>query len=55
MVLPPPASYRSYSLVEFYPDFQAMLRKALIKIVGERVERAVRIELAKDGSGVGGG
>jgi hypothetical protein len=31
-----------------------MLREALIKIVGERVERAVRVELAKDGSGVGG-
>jgi hexokinase len=32
-----------------------MLRKALVKIVGEKVEQAVRIELAKDGSGVGGG
>ncbi len=32
-----------------------MIRKALVKIVGERVEQAVRIELAKDGSGVGGG
>jgi len=26
-----------------------------VKIVGEKVEQAVRIELAKDGSGVGGG
>jgi len=32
-----------------------MLRKALVKIVGEKVENVVRIELAKDGSGVGGG
>jgi len=51
---PPPASYRPCSLVELYPGFQTMLRKALIKIVGESVEKAVRIEVAKDGSGVGG-
>jgi hypothetical protein len=32
-----------------------MLREALVKIVGYQAEQAVRIELAKDGSGVGGG
>lgn len=53
--IPPLASYRPCSLVEFYPGFKTMIRKALVKIVGERVEQAVRIELAKDGSGVGGG
>lgn len=52
---PPLASYRPGSLVELYPGFQTMLRKALVKIVGKQVEQAVRIELAKDGSGVGGG
>jgi hypothetical protein len=46
---------RPRSLVEHYPGFEKMLRKALVKIVGEKVEKAVRIELAKDGSGVGGG
>lgn len=48
-------SYRACSLIELYPGFEAMLRKALVKIVGEKVENVVRIELAKDGSGVGGG
>lgn len=53
--IPPLVTYRPRSLVEFYPGFNTMLRKALVKIVGEKVEKAVRIELAKDGSGVGGG
>lgn len=50
-----PVAYRPCSLIEFYPGFEVMLRKSLVKLVGERVERAVRIKLAKDGSGVGGG
>jgi len=41
------------SLVEFYPGFETMLREALVEIVGKKVEQAVRIGLAKDGSGVG--
>ena len=32
-----------------------MLWEALVKLVGKQVEQAVRIDLAKDGSGVGGG
>jgi len=54
-ITPRLASYRPCSLVELYPGFKAMLREALVKIVGKQVEQAVRIEMAKDGSGVGGG
>ncbi|KAF2749186.1 hypothetical protein M011DRAFT_525099 [Sporormia fimetaria CBS 119925] len=42
------------SLVEFYPDFEGLVREALrgVKGIGER-EKRVRIGIAKDGSGVG--
>lgn len=42
------------SLVEFYPRFEQRTRDALREILGETVEKRVAIELAKDGSGVGG-
>jgi hexokinase len=42
------------SLVEFYPRFEQRTRAALREILGEEVEKRVAIELAKDGSGVGG-
>lgn len=43
------------SLIEFYPEFETMLRSALreIEAVGDAGERRIRIGLAKDGSGVG--
>ena len=43
------------SLVEFYPGFESYIREALrdIEELGEKVERRVRIGIAKDGSGVG--
>ncbi|KAF2434861.1 glucokinase [Tothia fuscella] len=43
------------SLVEFYPDFEAMMRGALREVpeIGEAGEKRIRIGIAKDGSGVG--
>lgn len=41
------------SLVEFYPGFEATMRRALRAIVGEKMERMVNVGMAKDGSGVG--
>ncbi|KAF9535059.1 hypothetical protein CPB83DRAFT_781091 [Crepidotus variabilis] len=41
------------SLVEFYPNFNGILRESLRMLVGEDVEKRVEIGLAKDGSGVG--
>ncbi|GAA6028139.1 hypothetical protein JCM8097_006875, partial [Rhodosporidiobolus ruineniae] len=41
------------SLVEFYPRFEQRTRDALREILGDEVQKRVRIELAKDGSGVG--
>jgi hexokinase len=41
------------SLVEFYPGFETTLRRALRAIVGEKMEKMVKIGMAKDGSGVG--
>jgi hexokinase len=42
------------SLIQFYPNFELHLREALRSLVGEPVEKAVEIGMAKDGSGVGG-
>lgn len=42
------------SLAEFYPHFQERIRDALLPLVGEAIEKRVKIGLAKDGSGVGG-
>ena len=44
----------SGSLIEHYPNFNANLRKALRTLVGAEVESLVDIDMAKDGSGVGG-
>ncbi|GAA5886185.1 hypothetical protein JCM6882_004292 [Rhodosporidiobolus microsporus] len=41
------------SLVEFYPRFEQRTRDALREVLGEEVQKRVKIELAKDGSGVG--
>lgn len=41
------------SLVEFYPRFEQRVRAALVELLGEKVEKRVKIGLAKDGSGVG--
>lgn len=41
-------------MIQFYPNFQTQLRDALGRLVGKKVEGAVEIGLAKDGSGVGG-
>ncbi|KAI5810031.1 hexokinase-domain-containing protein [Peziza echinospora] len=43
------------SVVEYYPNFEKYLREALIEVkeIGTRVEKRVRIGVAKDGSGVG--
>ena len=42
------------SLVQFYPRFDERVRQALKELVGEECESRVQIDLAKDGSGVGG-
>lgn len=41
------------SVVEFYPDFEVMLREALREILGRAKEERFVIGIAKDGSGVG--
>jgi hexokinase len=43
------------SLVEFYPNFEDMIREALREIpeIGKDGEKKIRIGIAKDGSGVG--
>jgi len=41
------------SLIQFYPNFEDQLRESLRHLVGKKVEEAVDIGLAKDGSGVG--
>ena len=43
------------SLVEFYPNFEELIREALrgVPEIGERGEKRIRIGIAKDGSGVG--
>lgn len=43
------------SLVEFYPDFEDLIREALREIteIGVEGEKKIRIGIAKDGSGVG--
>lgn len=41
------------SLIEHYPKFESMLRESLRILVGDQVEKAVELGLAKDGSGVG--
>ena len=43
-----------HSLIQFYPNFETGLRDSLGRLVGKKVEGAVEIGLAKDGSGVGG-
>ena len=43
-----------YSLIQFYPNFEDQLRDSLRCLVGKKVEEAVEIGMAKDGSGVGG-
>jgi hexokinase len=42
------------SLVEFYPQFEAYMRRSLRAIVGPDAEKLINIGMAKDGSGVGG-
>ena len=42
------------SLIQFYPGFETQLRDSIGRLVGKKVEQAVEIGLAKDGSGVGG-
>ena len=42
------------SLIQFYPNFKDQLRDSLRHLVGKKVEEAVEIGMAKDGSGVGG-
>lgn len=42
------------SLVEFYPRFDQRVKDALREVLGEDVVKRVVIDLAKDGSGVGG-
>ena len=43
------------SLVEYYPDFEELMRDALreIKEIGAEGEKKIKIGIAKDGSGVG--
>jgi hexokinase len=41
------------SLIQFYPNFEDQLRDSLRHLVGKKVEEAVEIGMAKDGSGVG--
>lgn len=41
------------SVVEFYPDFELMVREALREILGRSKEERFKIGVAKDGSGVG--
>ena len=43
-----------HSLIQFYPNFEDQLRDSLRHLVGKKVEEAVEIGMAKDGSGVGG-
>ena len=43
-----------HSLIQFYPNFETQLRDSLSRLVGKKVEEAVEIGMAKDGSGVGG-
>lgn len=43
-----------HSLIQFYPNFETQLRDSLGRLVGKKVEEAVEIGMAKDGSGVGG-
>ena len=43
-----------HSLIQFYPNFGTQLRDSLRRLVGKKVEEAVEIGMAKDGSGVGG-
>ena len=42
------------SLIQFYPNFEDQLRDSLRHLVGKKVEEAVEIGMARDGSGVGG-
>ena len=48
------AEYGDHSLIQFYPNFETQLRDSLSRLVGKKVEAAVEIGMAKDGSGVGG-
>lgn len=50
----PRSSLSDYSLIQFYPNFEDQLRDSLRHLVGKKVEEAVEIGMAKDGSGVGG-
>lgn len=47
-------SVSDHSLIQFYPNFEDQLRDSLRHLVGKKVEEAVEIGMAKDGSGVGG-
>ena len=42
------------SVVEFLPNFEPRVRKALATLLGEAGEKRIRMGMAKDGSGVGG-
>lgn len=48
------AEHGRYSLIQFYPNFETQLRDSLGRLVGKKVEGAVEIGMARDGSGVGG-
>ena len=41
------------SVVEYYPEFESMLREALREVLGRSKEELIKIGVAKDGSGVG--
>ncbi|ODV89942.1 hypothetical protein CANCADRAFT_43637 [Tortispora caseinolytica NRRL Y-17796] len=41
------------SVVEYYPGFEALMRKAISLIVGQKSEGKLSIGIARDGSGVG--
>ena len=41
-------------MIQFYPNFEHVLRESLRSVVGKEAEEKVEIGMAKDGSGVGG-
>ncbi|KAI9011601.1 hypothetical protein DFJ74DRAFT_699878 [Hyaloraphidium curvatum] len=43
------------SVFEHYPHFQKRMKKAIVELLGEETGSKVKLELGKDGSGVGAG
>lgn len=43
------------SVAEFLPNFESRVREALVTLLGEDTAGRIKLGLAKDGSGVGGG